>query len=163
MAKAPDPDALVPVGEQLGGLVELLELAPALVELDELEARLRDERGERAPAARVAAATARKPGESKPEPWPSTTRICWYSHGDICSSISSEVVTYRRQSTARRIRRTAAHTSPASSRTATSSISVEASFSHSSELWCTVWKSSSSRWTDSCGVFCSASSSSVRR
>ena len=45
------------------------------------------------PAWRVAAATARKPGESKPLPCPSTTRISWYSHGDICSSISSVVVT----------------------------------------------------------------------
>src|ERR1035441_994139 len=43
VAEAPDPDALVPVGERLGGLVELLELPAALVQLDELEPGRLDE------------------------------------------------------------------------------------------------------------------------
>ncbi len=44
-----------------------------------------------------------------------------------------------------------------------SSVSKTASLSHSSDDWCTVWKSASSRWIISSGVFCSSSSSSVRR
>ena len=35
MARAPDRDPLVPLDEQLGELVELLELAPALIQLDD--------------------------------------------------------------------------------------------------------------------------------
>jgi len=50
--------------------------------------------------------TARKPGESKPLPWPSTLRTSWYSHGERCSSRSRAVVTIFRQSTPRRSRRT---------------------------------------------------------
>ena len=44
--------------------------------------------------------TSRNPGESKPLPWPSTRRIVWYSHGDICSSMSSCRVMNSRQSVA---------------------------------------------------------------
>src|SRR4030095_13738863 len=36
----------------------------------------------------------RKPGESNPEPWPSTRRTSWYSHGDICSRCSRKPSTY---------------------------------------------------------------------
>ena len=43
------------------------------------------------------------------------------------------------------------------------SISRHASFSHSSDDWWTAWNRCSSRWTTSAGVFCSDSSSSVRR
>src|SRR5206468_3877301 len=37
---APDGHALVPLGEQLGELVQILELTPALVDLDDREVRL---------------------------------------------------------------------------------------------------------------------------
>ena len=40
---------------------------------------------------------------------------------------------------------------------------AQASFSQSSDAWCTVWNSSSSRWARSSGRFWSESSSSVRR
>src|SRR5439155_21275439 len=40
VADAPDGRPLVPFGEQLGELVQILELAPALVDLDDREARL---------------------------------------------------------------------------------------------------------------------------
>ena len=43
------------------------------------------------------------------------------------------------------------------------SMSFHASFSQSSDDWCTVWKSSSSRWTHSSGVFWSASRLTVFR
>ena len=76
--------------------------------------------------------------------------------------MSSAVVTIFRQSFARRSRREAPRVARATRRVA-SSTSFQASFSHSSDDWCTVWKSSSSRWTHSSAVFCSASSSSVRR
>ena len=76
----------------------------------------------------------RKPGESKPLPWPRTGRI-WrvYSHGDICSSMSSSELTIRMHSTERQRMRSAAFVSPSSSRRVASSTSVQASFSQSSE------------------------------
>src|SRR5579863_4432559 len=49
VAEAPDPDPLVPVGQRLGELVEVLELAAVLVELDEIEPRRGDARVEGAP------------------------------------------------------------------------------------------------------------------
>jgi hypothetical protein len=39
------------------------------------------------------AAQLAEPGESKPLPWPSTLRTSVYSHGDMCSSMSSACVT----------------------------------------------------------------------
>ncbi len=72
-------------------------------------------------------------------------------------------MTYRMHAFARRSSRCAAARSRASISRVASSTSFHACLSHSSDDWCTVWKSSSSRCTHSASVFCSESSSSVRR
>ena len=151
--------------QQLGELVEVLELAPAAVELDDVQTRLAQAaRGTPAPSGGETRRISRKPGESKPLPWPSTWRTAWYSHGDMCSSMSSWPTTYSRQQVrAAQERARAGAISPRSIRRVAFSTSVQASFSHSSDAWWTVWKSSSSWCARSSGGFCSESSSSVRR
>ena len=89
VAHAPDDDALVPLDQELGELVELLVLAAARVDLDERQARGLAGGVEGGAERRGDLLDARKPGESKPLPWPSTLRTSWYSQGERCSSMSS--------------------------------------------------------------------------
>ena len=105
----PEVDPLVPFDQRLGELVELLVLATVDVDVGERTARpARGAHGRPAPSGGVTRRISRQPGESKPLPWPSTLRISWYSHGDMCSSMSSCVVAYWRQSPLRRSSRNAA-------------------------------------------------------
>ena len=63
----------------------------------------------------------------------------------------------------RRSSRNAGAISPALTCAVAASTSFHVSFSHSSDDWCTVWNSSSSRCTHSSGVFWSASRLTVFR
>ena len=138
---------------------------PALAHVDvaEHEVAAREQRRERVPERVREAPQLRQPGESKPLPWPSALRSSWYSQGESRSSTCSASVTRITQWFARPSRRTASTRSSAAMRAIASSVSNTASLSQSSDDWCTVWKSASSRCIISSGVFCSASSSSVRR
>ena len=114
--------------------VELVELAPPDVERRRgSDPPRRGVRGTPAPSSGSTRLTSVNPGESNPLPWPSTLRISWYSHGDICSSMSSWPVTDSKQSSGRRSCRAASAASPDSSSRTASSASLQASFSHSSD------------------------------
>ncbi|OLE20081.1 MAG: hypothetical protein AUG49_26205 [Catenulispora sp. 13_1_20CM_3_70_7] len=112
----------------------------------------------RCPASRIP----RQPGDSKPEPLPSTVRISWKSHGDRCRSIRSWSVISSTASAARASSSTAGSSSSARIRASASASSAPASFSHSSVDWCTTWNSSSSRCTRSSGPRCSDNNAPVR-
>jgi len=82
----PERDPLVPCDQLLCQLKQVLVLTALAVELDDIQPVVAEKLLERSG---VTLRISRKPGESKPLPCPSTLRISWYSHGDICSSMSS--------------------------------------------------------------------------
>ncbi len=111
---------------------------------------------------RLCRCTDRHPGESAPEPWPSTVLMVWKSQGDRCRIISSWSVTSTTPSEARPSRRMAVSRLSTPTQWAASATSEQASFNHSSVDWCTTWNSSSSRCTTSSALRCKDSKASVR-
>ena len=160
---APEDDALVPLDQQLGELIEILVLAAVPVELDERQPAVVEQPRERVPqlrgerphgdeARRVeAAAVAEHPPDLLVLPGRHLLE-----HVDLLGDEHDAAHGSSQQaSRCRELART---------QEAHGLLELErASFSQSSDDWWVVWKSSSSRWTISPGVFWSESRSSVRR
>ena len=164
VAHPPCRQALIEDGERLSDLVKVLKFSASNVHIDQ----------EQVPAPRAGRGTTRlppeqlpgiplKPGESKPLPPASAFRRSWYSHGEMCSSMSMPTVTTLTQSMARRRRRMAGAASFWRKLPTHLDSSSVASFSHSSLVWWTIWKSMASPCGQSSGSCWRASNSGVRR
>ena len=152
VTEAPDADALVPLGQELGELVELLMLAPRAYTSSSDRPRSR----RRARTRRRAAAKRGGSRGSRASRIPSRARARGAPPGTPTATSARDargtVDVAAAQSQARRSRRFAAARSRRSTSRVASSASTHACFSQSSDDWCTVWKRSSSRCTHSSGA-----------